>query len=221
MSFLAYLALHRGIDHPREILLERFWADQEPARARSSLGSALSRLRKILQLDGVSCIEVSSRGEPRISPSAPICFDVDAFEAGIVPTLASQNSPIEPARALGLAASLGYYRGDLLLGWYDDWVLVERERLRMLCLRGYRRLLEHHAALGEFEPALTAGRAALAIEPLQETVVQRVIELYGASGQRIEALRQYQRLAVLLRTDLEVEPAKETRMLIQRVLARE
>ena len=219
MSFLAYLALHRGIDHPREILLERFWADQEPARARSSLGSALCRLKKTLQLDGASCVELSPRGEPRISPSAPISFDIDAFEAGIVPTLASPHGPIEPQRALNLAASLAYYRGDLLLGWYDDWVLVERERLRVLCLRGYRRLMEHHAALGEFEPALAAGRAALAIEPLQEAVQQRVIELYAANGQRVEALRQYQRLAALLKAELEVEPAKETRTLINRVLA--
>jgi hypothetical protein len=44
LSLLAYLALHREIDQPREILLELFWADQEPSRARSSLGSALWRL---------------------------------------------------------------------------------------------------------------------------------------------------------------------------------
>jgi DNA-binding SARP family transcriptional activator len=220
LSLFAYLAIHRGVDHPRGILLERFWGDQEPNRARSSLGSALSRLKKRLQFDGRSCLELSSRGEPSISTSAPIWFDIEAFESAVAPSLATADGPLEPDKAAKLSAGLGYYRGNLLLGWYDDWVLVERERLRILCLRGYRRLMEHHAALREFETALAAGRAALAVEPLQEAVQLHVVELYAASGQRVAALRQYQRLAALLKSELGVPPAKETRALIERVLAR-
>lgn len=220
LSFLAYLALHRGVDHPREVLLELFWGDQEPSRARSSLGSALWRLRRVLQVDGKCCLEMSSRGEPRISASAPIRFDIDAFENAIVSALSGADRPMEQRKAADLAAGLAHYRGDLLLGWYDDWVLVERERLRVLCLRGYRRLMEHYAASGAFEDALAAGRSALAMEPLQEALQQRVIELYVASGQRGAAVRQYQRLSALLKAELAVQPSRETRAFIEGLLSR-
>jgi DNA-binding SARP family transcriptional activator len=219
ISFLAYLVLYREIDHPREVMIEHFWSTHEPARARSCLGSALSRLRKALPIKGQDWLELSSRGEPRISLSAPIWFDIVAFEAGIVPSLEATPGALEPVLLKNLTAALSHYRGDLLLGWYDSWVLAERERLRLLCLRGYRRLMEHHAAVGATENALAAGLSALRIEPLQELVQQRVIELYRASGQRAAAIRQYKRLSELLTSELGIAPSKETRALIDSIRA--
>jgi DNA-binding SARP family transcriptional activator len=126
---------------------------------------------------------------------------------------------LAPALLDQLVSALAHYRGDLLVGWYDDWVLSERERLRILCLRGYRRLMEHYASVGELENALAAGLSALRIEPLQELVQQRVIELYHASGQRVAAIRQFEKLSILLKEELGIAPAKETRCLIDRIRA--
>jgi DNA-binding SARP family transcriptional activator len=214
ISFLAYLVLYRELDHPREVMIEHFWSSHEPARARSCLGTALSRLRKGLHVEGQDWLELSGRGEPRISLSAPIWYDVVAFETGIAPALAARPGALEPESLENLVTALAHYRGDLLLGWYDGWVLTERERLRLLCLRGYRRLMEHYAAIGDVENALAAGHSALRIEPLQELVQQRVIELYHASGQRAAAIRQYERLAELLKHELGIAPSKHTRALI-------
>jgi DNA-binding SARP family transcriptional activator len=219
ISFLAYLVLYREVDHPREVMIEHFWSTHEPTRARSCLGSALSRLRKALPIKGHEWLELSSLGEPRISLSAPIWFDIVAFEAGIAPSLGATPGALEPVLLENLTAALRYYRGDLLLGWYDSWVLAERERLRLLCLRGYRRLMEHHAAMGDIENALAAGLSALRIEPLQELVQQRVIELYRASGQRAAAIRQYKTLSKLLASELGIAPSKETRALIDSIRA--
>jgi len=217
ISFLAYLVLYRDIDHPREVLIEQFWSSCEPARGRSCLGTALSRLRKSLKVDGANWLEVSSRGEPRIALRAPIWFDIVAFEAAIAPALTVPTGRLEPAVLECLIAGLNHYHGDLLLGWYDNWVLTERERLRVLCLRGYRRLMEHYAAVEDIESAITAGHSALRIEPLQELVQQRVIELYHQSDQRAAAIRQYDRLAVLLMNELGIAPSKSTRGLIERI----
>jgi DNA-binding SARP family transcriptional activator len=217
LSFLAYLVLYRDIDHPREVLIEQFWSSCEPARGRSCLGTALSRLRKSLKVEGPSWLEVSPRGEPRIALRAPIWFDIVAFETAITPALATPTGRLEPPLLDGLISGLNHYRGDLLLGWYDNWVLTERERLRVLCLRGYRRLMEHHAAAGNLEDAILAGQSALRIEPLQELVQQRVIELYHQSGQRAAAVRQYDRLAALLKSELGIAPSKVTRGLVERI----
>jgi DNA-binding SARP family transcriptional activator len=219
ISFLAYLALYRELDHPREVLIEHFWSAHEPARARSCLGTALSRLRKSLDIQGHDWLELSPRGEPRISLSAPIWFDIVAFETGISPALAAPPGALATSVRDNLVNALQHYRGDLLLGWYDDWVVTERERLRLLCLRGYRRLMEHYATAGDIEGALVAGHAALRIEPLQEQVQQRVIELYHASGQRAAAIRQYERLAALLKQELGILPSRNTRALIDCIRA--
>jgi DNA-binding SARP family transcriptional activator len=151
--------------------------------------------------------------------SAPIWVDIVDFEAGVLPALASTAGQLDDLRAEMLIGALRHYRGDLLLGWYDDWVLTERERLRILCLRGYRRLMEHYAAAGGIDNALAAGLAAVRIEPLQEQVQQRVLELYLLSGQRIEAIRHYERFTRLLKSELAIAPARSTRELIERIKA--
>ena len=221
ISVLAYLGIFRHLDHPRDVLIEHFWSSQEPSRARSCLGTTLTRLRKGLQIDGSNWLEVSSLGEPRISSSAPIWFDVVAFETAIAPAIASARGKLETSVLESLLSGLSHYHGDLLLGWYDDWVLTERERLRLLCLRGYQRLMDHYSATGELDAALDAGQVALRIEPLQEGVQQRVIELYCESGQRVAAVRQYEKLAILLKTELGISPSMTVTALIDRVCSRE
>jgi DNA-binding SARP family transcriptional activator len=162
---------------------------------------------------------MSARGEPRILASAPIWIDIVALEAGVSPALASPAGQLEASQAEKLASALKHYRGDLLLGWYDDWVLTERDRLRILCLEGYRRLMEHYAAAGDIDNALAAGLAAVRIEPLRERVQQRVLELYSLSGQRVEAIRHYERFKFLLKSELAIAPARSTRELIERIKA--
>jgi DNA-binding SARP family transcriptional activator len=215
VSFLAYLMLNRDVDHPRDVLIEQFWSSCDPARGRSCLGTALSRLRKTLKIDGL--LELSPRGEPRIACSAPIWSDTAAFEDALRPALAASQAVLEPPLLDDLIAGLTHYRGDLLPGWYDNWVLPERERFRVLCLRGYRRLMEHFAALGDLENAISAGQSALRIEPMQELIQQRVMELYHLLGHRAAAIRQYERLATLLKEELGIAPSKTTRCLIERI----
>jgi DNA-binding SARP family transcriptional activator len=71
----------------------------------------------------------------------------------------------------------------------------------------------------DVENALAAGHAALRIGPLQELIQQRVIELYRASGQHAAAIRQYERLTALLRSELGIAPSKNTRALVDGIRA--
>src|ERR1700730_16360143 len=96
ISFLAYLVLYRELDHPRDVMIEHFWSSHDPMRARSCLGTALSRLRKGFQIDGCDWLELSARGERRISQTAPIWFDIVAFETGISAVLNAPEGELEP-----------------------------------------------------------------------------------------------------------------------------
>src|SRR5213079_484387 len=109
ISFLAYLVLYREIDHPREVLIEQFWSSCEPARGRSCLGTALSRLRKSLKVEGPGWLEVSPRGDPRIALEAPIWFDIVAFEGAIAPALAVPRGGLPADLLEGLVQGLNHY----------------------------------------------------------------------------------------------------------------
>src|SRR5262249_3418614 len=91
---------------------------------------------------------------------------------------------------------------ELLPDWYDDWVLLERERLRELRLHALEALALRLAALGRFAEAVEAGLAAVRSEPLRESAHRVLIRLHLAEGNRHRALCQYREYTRLMRLDL-------------------
>jgi DNA-binding SARP family transcriptional activator len=199
-SLLAWLLLHRRKMHARDALAALFWSDQSDARARSCLSTALWRLRQVLEPPGIP------RGTYLIGQSDAVGFnatsdywlDVAAFEEGI---------------ERGAEDAIACYTGDLLEGFFDDWVLRERERLRMLYLDGLGRLLRRHSETGALERALHCGQQILAFDPLREDIHRELIRLHLRSGHRALALQQYEHCRASLQQELGVEPMDETRAL--------
>lgn len=81
------------------------------------------------------------------------------------------------------------YEGDLLPSWDDEWLMVERERLRQIRLHQ----LDEEASrlLGErqFGLALAAAYAALGADPFRESALQTIVAVHLAEGNRAEAAR--------------------------------
>jgi DNA-binding SARP family transcriptional activator len=97
--------------------------------------------------------------------------------------------------------------GDLLADWDDDWVVVERERLRQLRLHSLEFLSQRLASVGRYVDAIEVALAALRIEPLRESAHRALISVHLAEGNPSEALRQYRRFRELLRAELGLEPS--------------
>ncbi len=148
-ALLAYLAYHPGRSHPREILIDLLWPQASPESGRHNLSLALSSLRNQLEAPGVPAgsVIVADRFSVELSPAA-FSTDVAAFEQGL--RLAAQARG-EGERLQRLAQAADLYAGALLPGYYEDWLLTERERLG-------QRFLE---AVHQAEPAPGACRRAV------------------------------------------------------------
>jgi DNA-binding SARP family transcriptional activator len=101
--------------------------------------------------------------------------------------------------------------GDLLPDWYEDWVIIERERFRELRVEALERLCHQLSAQGQYGDAVQAGLAAVAAEPLRESAHQALITAHLEEGNRADAVRQYELLRELLRRDLKLEPSSALR----------
>jgi DNA-binding SARP family transcriptional activator len=98
-------------------------------------------------------------------------------------------------------------RSELLPGWYEDWVLIERERLHQLRIHALEALAHKLAREGRFGEALEAAHGAGRCEPLRESVQRITIRIHLAEGNIAEALRTYDRFAQLLRAQLGLQPS--------------
>jgi DNA-binding SARP family transcriptional activator len=96
--------------------------------------------------------------------------------------------------------------GELLPDWYEDWVLMERERFRQLRLHALESLCHQFSAAGMPWLAVEAGLGAVAAEPLRESAHRALIQAHLAIGNRSEAMRQFNVYRHLIREELGLEP---------------
>ncbi|MBU0512173.1 MAG: AAA family ATPase, partial [Chloroflexi bacterium] len=197
---LAYLVCNRQRLFSREQLAGMFWGDYPEPRAQRNLNTTLWRLRNTLP-EGYL---INERNRLGFNAYSLHWIDAVAFE-----TLCTSEMPgSEKLANLEEAAQL--YRGDFLEGWYEDWVLVEAERLRLLYLQALSDLVAGHQSLGELTKALAYSAQILLRDPLREDIHRQAMEIYIAWGQREAALNQYQACQKALQTELGLQPAPET-----------
>lgn len=97
--------------------------------------------------------------------------------------------------------------GELLTGWYDEWTLVERERVRQVCLHALESIAMRRLDVQRFSHALEAALAAVALEPLRESAHRVVIQIHLAEGNHYEAVRHYKQFSALLEEELGLRPS--------------
>ena len=107
--------------------------------------------------------------------------------------------------------------GELLPGWYEDWVVLERERQRQICLHLLEGLCETWTMAGQYEKAVVAGLAAVAGEPLRESAHRALISAHLAEGNLAEAIRQYGRYRNVLWDELQLEPSARITALVESI----
>jgi DNA-binding SARP family transcriptional activator len=105
---------------------------------------------------------------------------------------------------------------DLLPGWYDDWTIIERERIRQRILHALEALSRLLARAGRYADAVEAALTAINSEPLRESAQRALIEVHAAEGNWVEARRGYLAYRDLVRRELGVEPSSELTALINR-----
>jgi DNA-binding SARP family transcriptional activator len=173
------------------------WPFGDDERAAGNLRSALWRLReagidvlhanrRMLYLDPEASVDIR-----QLSQWATRVIDGSADASDLL-TL-DLNS-----EALGL-----------LPGWYDEWVIFERERLRQRLLHAMESLARRLISRGLFADAVEMAMTAVGTEPLRESAQRVLIEAHLAEGNFVEARRAYMAYDEMLATELGVSPSVE------------
>ena len=214
-GLLAYLVLRRHRCHAREALLGVFWGDQSEQSARGCLNTALWRVRRILEPRGLrrGTYLIQTAGEIGFNTNSKYCLDVEVLEDDARRMLPQSAQDARDEDVRRLESTVGLYAGDVLEGFYSDWALRERERLRLIYLDCLTWIMLHHASHESHQRAIEWGHLILAHDPLREEVHRNLMRLHLRAGQRASALLQYETCRKVLATELDAEPSEETRRL--------
>jgi DNA-binding SARP family transcriptional activator len=194
---LAFLAIHER-SAERQAVARILWSDSSDQQAAARLRSTLWRLPAP---DGERLVRVDAG---RLTLNHQI--DVDL-------RIARDESRAGQLEVDALCS-------DVLSGWSDEWVVVERERFRQLRLRRLEQLSERARGDGRHAQALEAALAAVSVEPLRESAHRQAMLVHLAEHNPSEALRQFEFVRRLLRDELGLAPSPATRAVVADLLGR-
>jgi DNA-binding SARP family transcriptional activator len=217
-----YLFEFSSRTHRREGLADLFWGGSEPDKARSALNTAIWRIRKIMELGskGAARHLITNGNYVLFEQCQSVQVDTHQLENASKRVLGrSDGSALTSMDQRDVSTALDGYGGPFLDGYDDDWVLQERERLHCLFVRSVFELMRVAATQKNYEAALDLGRRILSMDALRENVQRDVMLLLVLNGQRVEAVRSYQRLTSLLRSELNIDPMPETKRLYNEILS--
>ena len=209
-SLFAFMVLNAGTAHRREKLAGTFWPDTSDDAARKNLRQELWRIRKALttELGPNEDLLVTDELTVTFNPQAKYWLDVAQLERA-----GSANDSTSD-----LISSLQLYRGELLPGFYDDWIVLERDRVQALFEAKTGHLLERLVAEERWNPAQEWAERWLAVGDSPEPAFRALMLVHGARGDMAKVAAIYQRCAQDLRDQLGVEPSAETRALYDGLL---
>lgn len=200
---LAFLGVH-GTPLLRMYVAESLWPHGTRRRASANLRSAIWRIRQT----GYDILDVSG-GRLRLAPSMVI--DVQRG-AALARRLLDRSAPcpddLQPEAVAALSSAL-------LRDWYDEWLLLERDRWNQLRLHALEALAERLLAANEYSQALEAALAAVWVEPLRESAHRILIRVHGAEGNLSEVVGEYQRYRDLLHRELRTPPTAQMEELMR------
>jgi len=194
---VAYLAVSGGWAE-RRALAGRLWPHGTERRAAGNLRSAAWRLRGA----GIDLID-SDKWSLRLRAGTVVDFEViSGWAARLI-----EGTALEAdwnVRGCWTSSAL-----ELLPGWYDEWVIVERERLRQRVLHGLEALSRRLVSTRRPGDAVEAATAVVNIDPLRESAQRVLVEAHLAADNLPAAGRVFRCYRRLVLHELNIAPGTD------------
>ena len=223
LALLVYLALHTG-KQPRETLSGLLWPEYEQEKASAYLRRTLWEIHRIL---GEGWLD-AEREAIGFNPDAGLSLDVAEFQSHLT-AIQRHNHPNSvpcPECISHLHTTALLYRGDFLDGFnlrdsavFEDWQLLQREALRGEYAVALQKLANLLVQAGAFSEAISFAQRWLSLDTFNEEAHRLLMKAYARSGQRHQAVRQYQECLRILQAELGVTPDAATTTLYEAVIA--
>ena len=216
VALVAFLAVHAGSPQPRQRIAGLFWPESTDAQALTNLRRELHQLRQVLG-DEPSLVVTPVNLCWRDTETCRV--DLRVFGSEREAALAAAAAGDDDGVLAHAASAIAEYRGDLLPGGYEDWLLDARSEIERQCVDLCDLLGETRVRGGDLAGAVEVARRRIQLQPLEEVGYRTLMQLQAELGDRAGAVSTYHHCASVLERELGVVPDDSTRKVFQRLMA--
>ncbi|MGW7577702.1 BTAD domain-containing putative transcriptional regulator [Streptomyces sp. NPDC054765] len=234
---LASLALSAGRPVSLETLVDRLWDERPPAKARGSVHTYVSRVRRAIRTAAAGATAAPGSEEPVPSPAGPppaITQHAHTYTLAITPErvdwhhfqkLAAQarsqsDEGNDNAAATLLHEAEALWEDEALAGLPGIWPERTRARLAEERLGAATSRIAAELRLRRFQGALGPLSSLSAHHPHDEMLLEYLMLAYYGCGRHADALRVYQDARRRLREELGTDPSDQLTRVHQHILRR-
>ena len=223
LAIFKYLLSRKSRSVSQDYLIEWLWPNSGLRKARWSLNSAIYSLRCTLDRElsstAASGYILLKSGYYHLASELRTSSDVEEFDDRYERGRLLEKSR-QPSQAIGeYEKALELYRGDYLVeDLYEDWSMIERERLANSYVDMLNRVGRFYAENGRLQRSIQVCYQLLKKDPLHEESYQLLMRCYTRLGLRTRAIHQYQMCEQLLKRQYGLEPSPDTQNLYRNLI---
>ncbi len=178
------------------------WPESTESQAGGNLRTAMWRLRR----HGIAVLETTGT---RVRLHRDVVVDIVQLDGWADRVIAGAE-----AQADRRLPTLAPQALDLLPGWYDDWVVRQRDVRRQRLLHAIEALSATLVRTGQCADAVDVAMCAVRAEPFRESAHRALAAALLGDGNLVEAVRVYRDFRRALRRELGAEPTAAFRALL-------
>jgi DNA-binding SARP family transcriptional activator/tetratricopeptide (TPR) repeat protein len=216
VALVAFLAVHAGSPQSRQRIAGLLWPESTDAQALTNLRRELHHLRQVL---GDEASLVVTPRDLCWCDTSTCQVDVRVFDRERQAAVVAAQAGDDDGLRRHASAAIAVYRGELLPGVYEDWLLEARSQLERQCVELCDLAGAARARAGDLAGAVQAARRRVQLQPLEEVGYRTLMELQADLGDRAGAISTYHHCASVLERELGVGPDLATRQVFQRLTA--
>ena len=221
LALLVYLAVEGGV-HARQRLTRLFWPESDMAHGRTALRNTLLHLRQFLGEGSLPDHEshfMITRDSIGLNNASGIDLDLHTLQAAwtlihALPSREGLQGEVRRTLISQLQHAADVYRGGFLEEFtlrdtvdFDNWVGLQRSDWYSRIGQVFAWLSQMQSEEGAIEQAIATVDRWLSLDPLNEDIYLRLMQLHFSTGNRVAALKAYETCLAILMTELHVKPS--------------
>jgi DNA-binding SARP family transcriptional activator len=216
-DIFCYIATSRHRRVEKDVLIDAFWGAEDLATIEKNFHPTISHIRKALnsRQSFKQNFLVFRDGAYQLNPELSYSIDTEEFERAVTEAEKAKREKNAEKFRENLEAAHAVYRGEFMSGVYEDWA----EQRRLYFAEQHSRVLNALAKLAfadkSWSNALKLAHDILTADPFREDAHRLIMKIYAAQGKRSAVVEQFETLQTLLKKELGVAPAPETRKIFQ------
>ncbi len=209
---------HRRVS--KDVLIDEFWKNEDLSAIEKNFHPTISHIRKALNSRQTfkQNFIVFRDGAYQLNSELSYSIDTEEFEGFIAEAEKAKKENDTEKFLENLESAHELYRGEFMSGIYEDWAEEKRNYFAEQHLRVLNALAKFSFKEKSWSKALKFATEILTADPFREDMQRLLMKTLAAQGNRAAVKEHFENLQELLKKELGVAPAPETRKVFQELL---